>query len=128
MKNYHDFIVDYLKELKEDELMDLWNEYCRYSCIEDEIYYNDDYFLNEMFINTAEAVRAVCYGDYRYMDTYVIFNAYANLESFNRESLKDHIYMHDLASYLEDNKFLEDEYFDYVEDAYFDYIEENREA
>lgn len=31
--------------------------------------------------NIDEAVRAVCYGDYKYMDAYVRFNAYGNLTS-----------------------------------------------
>lgn len=44
---------------------------------------NDEWFLNDMFQSTADAVRAVCYGKYNYTDDYVKFNAYGNLESCN---------------------------------------------
>ena len=117
MDTYYDFIINYLINLKDDELLDLWNDYCSEENMDDYIYYNDEDFFEEYFINNVdEAVRAVCYGDYRYRDTYVIFNGYANLESFNKHSLDHYIYISDLASYLEDNHFLEDEYFDYVEE------------
>ncbi len=47
-----------------------------------EFFYNDDEFFNVFFgINTMEAVRAVCFGDYNYNDDYVRFNGYNNLES-----------------------------------------------
>ncbi len=56
---------------------------------------NDEYFLNEMFKSPDDAVRAVCYGNYNYMDDLVKFNAYGNLESCNyyeyEQELKDNI-------------------------------------
>ena len=48
-------------------------------------YYNDDDFFAMAFgTNVLEAVRAVCYGDYRYSDDYVKFDGYGNLESANQ--------------------------------------------
>ena len=45
-------------------------------------YNNDDDFFRTFFENKIdEAVRAVCYGNYRYMDAYVQFNGYGNLDS-----------------------------------------------
>lgn len=45
-------------------------------------YENDEYFFNDFFPGKVDdAVRAVCYGNYNYMDDYVHFNAYGNLES-----------------------------------------------
>ena len=45
-------------------------------------YVNNEYFFKEMFGDKVdEAVRAVCYGDYNYMDDYVRFNGYGNLDS-----------------------------------------------
>ena len=115
MNTYYDFIIDYLVNLKDDELLDLWNEYCSEEDMDSYIYYNDEYFFGEYFPNNvAEAVRAVCYGDYRYRDTYVVFNGYGNLETSDR--LDDYIYIEDLAGYLEENGFLEDEYQDYAEE------------
>ena len=117
MDTYYDFIIDYLINLKDDEVLNLWNNYCLEESMDDYIYYNDEYFFEEYFYNNVDkAVRAVCYGDYKYRDTYVVFNGYGNLESFDGWNLDNYIYISDLATYLEDNKFLEDEYFDYVEE------------
>ena len=117
IETYYDFIIDYLINLKDDELIDQWNEYCFEENMDGCIYYNDEYFFEEYFRNNVtEAVRAVCYGDYRYMDTFVVFNGYGNLESFFSRNLDDYIYIEDLASYLEDNGFLKNEYQEYVEE------------
>ena len=116
-ETYYDFIVNYLINLKDDELLDLWNEYCFEENMDGCIYYNDEYFFEEYFSNNpTEAVRAVCYGDYRYMDTFVVFNGYGNLESFDSRDLDNYIYISDLASYLEDNGFLKNEYREYIEE------------
>ena len=56
-----------------------------------EYFYNDEEFFNIYFgINTLEAVRAVCFGDYKYADEYVRFNAYNNLESANMYEIAMH--------------------------------------
>lgn len=115
MNAYYDFIIDYLVELKEDELLNLWNEYCYEENMDDYIYYNDEYFFEEYFANNVnDAVRAVCYGNFNYMDTYIQFNGYANLDTSN--CLDDFVYITDLASHLENNGFLEDDYLDYIEE------------
>ena len=115
MKTYYDYIIDYLVGLSEDDLLDLWNNnYCEED-MDSYIYYNDEYFFEEYFMdNVNEAVRAVCYGDYNYMDAYVVFNGYGNLDTSN--CLDDFIYISDLASHLEDNGFLKDEYEEYAEE------------
>lgn len=112
---YKEFLIDYLENLDDDELIEAWNEYCYENDTDNIIYYNDEDFFETYFSKTDDALRAAFYGDYRYLDAYVVFNGYANLDSFSGYDLKDHIYISDLASYLEDNGFLEDEYFDYVE-------------
>ena len=117
IETYYDFIIDYLVNLKDDELLDQWNEYCSEEDMDSYIYYNDEYFFEEYFSNNpTEAVRAVCYGDYRYMDTFVVFDGYGNLESFFSHKLDNYIYISDLASYLEDNGFLKDKYQKYIEE------------
>ena len=46
------------------------------------VYENDDVFLQIFFENrVVDAVRAVSYGDYNYMDEYVRFDGYGNIES-----------------------------------------------
>ena len=42
-------------------------------------YNNDEDFYDMFFSNKQEVARAVFYGDYRYCDDYVRFNAYGNL-------------------------------------------------
>lgn len=116
MKTYNEFIRDYLEELDDIKLLEEWNEYCIEENPDACIYENDEYFFDEYFQSADDAVRAVCYGDYRYTDTYVIFNGYANLESFSGYDLKDYIYIDELADYFENKGFLKDEYSDYVEE------------
>lgn len=114
MLTYYEFITEYLEELEEDELLEEWNEYCSNECMDNYIYYNDEYFLDEYFEKPSDAVRAVYYGNFNYMDTYIQFNGYANLDTSSY--LDDLVYISDLASYLEGNGFLEDEYYDYIEE------------
>lgn len=70
------FSIDELKEMISD--VNCWN-----GQLEDYYYYdNDEYFFQDFFGDKVDnAVRAVCYGDYNYMDDYVHFNAYGNLDS-----------------------------------------------
>lgn len=55
-----------------------WN-----SCLDNlEYWENDEEFFNTFFEGKPmEVARATYYGDYRFMDEYVKFNAYGNLES-----------------------------------------------
>lgn len=49
-----------------------------------EYFYNGEEFFDIFFgTNTMEAVRAVCFGDYRYADDFVKFDNLGNLESAN---------------------------------------------
>ena len=48
------------------------------------VYENDDEFFQIYFESKVmEAVRAVSYGDYSYLDDYVRFNGYGNIESLS---------------------------------------------
>ena len=64
-------------------------------CLENYSFYeNDEEFFEIFFYNKPmEAVRSSFYGDYRFNDDYVRFNAYENLESFN--------YISDIVDYEE---------------------------
>ena len=58
------------------------------------VYENDDEFFQIFFESKVmEAVRAVSYGDYNYMEEYVRFNGYGNIESLTEyewhQELKD---------------------------------------
>jgi hypothetical protein len=65
---------------------------------------NDEDFFETVFYNDPmEAVRATQFGDYNFMDDYILFNGYGNLDSYNdfeamnefreyRDDIVDNIY------------------------------------
>lgn len=67
-----------------NDIITLWNE-----CIDevgypnDRVYGNNMLFFEEMFAHPYDVVQTVAYGDWRVDDTYVVFNGYGNLSSFN---------------------------------------------
>lgn len=85
-----------------------------------------------MFTSKDEVARAVCYGDYNYMDAYVKFNAYGNLESVNEweyekeiQDYKDEIIEAYIDLYEDDESYLQyDDAFKIIEK----YKEENEES
>ena len=76
-------IISLLKEIDTDVLIGIWNTYCSDENMDDYIYENDDYNINEIFTKPDEALRAAFYGDYRYNHDYFVLNGYGNLESFD---------------------------------------------
>ena len=98
--DYYDAMEDFAS-LSEGEQVSLWSEFCRdKGSYDDEVFYNDDDFFDNMFPSNMGIARAVWYsGDnYRYCDKFVKFDAYGNLKSA--------AYLKDLAD-LEDDDFLE---------------------
>lgn len=78
-------IIAIINEMEPYELIRLNNEYCEAINSHDSfIYDNEDEFLEDYFKTKSELARAISYGEYRYMDKYVIFNGYGNLVSFER--------------------------------------------
>lgn len=82
MENLKQVLLNDMETLR-DVIMQLnsWN-----GCLNHlDIHENDEEFFNVFFEgNPNEAVRASHYGDYRYMDEYVRFNGYGNLESLSK--------------------------------------------
>lgn len=84
---------------------------------------NDEDFFNVYFSEPMEAVRAAYFGEYKYSDDYVRFNAYGNLKSVStwefEQELKDGTdeIVERYAEMLEDNSVSEYKYlFEEVED------------
>lgn len=95
-------ITSYLEDLNNDELVSHHNIYARENNSDDEIYNNDEDFFNTFFDGKVmEAVRAISFGEYKYNDDYVIFNGYANLESFNNPA--DHVDISEIANDILEN-------------------------
>ena len=99
-----EFDVDELKEMVRECIA--WN-----GTLESYDWYdNDEYFFNDYFSNTMDAVRAVCYGSYNYTDEYVRFDGYGDLESFDN---------YDLERELEDNaEEIIEQYVDIIDNVY----------
>lgn len=102
VKNNIESIKEWFDELTTADQVEAHNIYAREQSSDDEIHSNDDDFFNTYFENrTLEAVRAVCYGEYKYTDEYVVFNGYGNLESFNNP--EDHISVGEIAADILEN-------------------------
>ena len=95
-------IKEYLKDLDDGTLIQHYNTMCQEHDMDRYIFDNDEDFFTEMFgQDVIKAVQATQYGDYRYSDHYVVFNGYANLDSFNYGS--DYIDIDELAEFISDN-------------------------
>ena len=96
-----DEVREEFESLSEERQFSLWEEFCRNrGYYDEEVFYNDDDFFDEMFSQGTEIARAVFYSgdDYRYCDKYVKFTVYGNLKSA--------AYLKDLAD-LDNDEFLE---------------------
>ena len=110
-----DALASFVDDLDDKHLVSLWNEHCLDGRMDDFIYLNDEDFFIENFNNPYDVVQRIHFGDYRYNDVYVIFNGYANLESFSDPEEK--VYKPELVEWLVDNlKVAEDYGFEYEED------------
>lgn len=108
-------LASFVDDLDEEQLVSLWNEYCLDGRMDDFIYLNDEDFFIENFNNPYDVVQRIHFGDYNYNDKYVVFNGYANLESFSDP--EEQIYKSELVEWLVDNlKVAEDYGFEYKED------------
>lgn len=101
---YKEFLKEKIGNMTSDDSIELYNE------IEDSdyIYQNDEYFMDETFSSPNDAVRAVCYGNYEYMDTYVMFESDGNLKSGNHFS--DFIDDDEFVDFLSEHDYARDKY------------------
>lgn len=91
---------------------------------------NDEEFFDCMFNDKIELVRALSYGNYNYMDSYVTINAYGNIESCdeyeyqqNVEGQKEEIIEHYLELYSDNNVYPSES----LKQKLYDYYEEESE-
>lgn len=96
-------IIEILKAFEAETLIRTWNTYCSDENMDDYIWDNDEYDLNEMFHSADEALRAACYGDYHYSHEYFVINGYGNLESFDKYDTEKYIDFSSLSEYIMDN-------------------------
>lgn len=94
----YEMLLNYIKNgLFDEELVSLWNEYCQ---ADDYIFSFDDpeAFFNEEFSSPYEAWRASHYGEVHYEDSYIAYNGYGNLQTF--EHFDEYGNYDDLATWL----------------------------
>jgi len=92
--------ADEVNGLDESDLVACWNQSCEESnCMDDQIYDNGESFFEMAFSSMMDAIRAVCFGEYRYQDDWVKFNGLGNLESSNDPT--DLMQVDDLISEVE---------------------------
>ena len=98
MEITYEMVLNFIKEgLLDEELVDLWNEYCQ---IDNYIFdFSDpEYFFNDNFENPYDACRAMQFGDVSWNDCYIAFNGYGNLQTF--QYFDEYGNYNDLAKWL----------------------------
>jgi hypothetical protein len=103
----YDMIKEALEDMSDNDLLAVYREYCdEYGSMDDYIYDNDDYEIDELFYDSkpSEIVNRFCFGDYSCHDRYFRFDGYGNIQSFSGlKSDKSPIYIDDIADYIIDN-------------------------
>lgn len=103
--NKHAALIQFIENSwPNSDVLDAWNERCSEEDMDDYIYANR--YVSELFEGSTavdDALRAAYYGDYRYGDEYVKFDAYGNLESFDEYDIMKYVDSGILADYLEEN-------------------------
>lgn len=124
------------EELKEsitfEELEEMLQDCISYDGYFEDLDYqpNNDEFFEIYFSKPIDAVRAAHYGSYNYMDDYVKFNAYGNLDSCSEyerekeiEENKEEIIDHYLKLYSDDHVYPSES----LKQKLYTYYEENEE-
>ena len=116
IKSYRDFMEEYLKDLDDGELLNLYNEYNEY----DQIYYNDEDFLDD-FIYLFELIDNLKDGEYL-LDEYNDYlydkeqDFYNDLEGFEKLPMIERLKI------LKNIKIIEEENQDEEKNDFFDSI------
>ena len=108
----YEAFVEKFSELSVSEKIAIFNEYCLEHGDSDKMIYSfDEEFFEVSFNNPMEAARATFFGNIEsWMDEYIRFNAYGNLESLSEYSVDGEI-----EYYLEEIFEHEDTWEDYIE-------------
>jgi hypothetical protein len=73
---------DLVNEIHDDELMEIWNDYCDdVGFHDDRVYYNDDDTLQMICGDYMSVAQKITYGNYNYAHEFLTLNGYANFET-----------------------------------------------
>ena len=104
----YDSLVSLLNGMSNEEAKGIYNEYCsEYGSMDDYIYDNDEWDLNEYFGDDSpyEVLCRTGYGDYSISHDYFRMDGYGNVRSFNNiHSDVSPFYADELADYIIDNE------------------------
>lgn len=97
-------IKNYLESLENDDIVDFWNEYCRETNVDDEVYLMSSF--NEMFsdCDLLKVVGRVNHGYFDISDSYFMFEGNGNLISFNLCDIYEFICLNELVKYIIETK------------------------
>lgn len=97
-------IIDNIWNLSEQELIDLWFDYCEANSMWDDVIYQNDEFFFEDY-SQIEVAQKVVNGEWRYSDDYVKQNGYGNFVSFSYKSeIMEHIDMDPFVDWIIENE------------------------
>ena len=93
-------IKNYLENLNDRDLLDMWNAYSRECSNGDEIFRIEDFDEECEYLTPYDIACKICYGDFNMAESYFKFDAYGNFESINTYDLKTHIDIEELNEYI----------------------------
>lgn len=99
--SYKDKLIEKLQTLKNEELVELWNNFCEVNkWFEDKIYDNDECFIDTFYHDDCvQLVKDIDGNTYHWKDKYVAFdNQLGGIKSTNNP--KDFVCFSDLANWL----------------------------
>jgi hypothetical protein len=98
--------IEIKDDLENADWVNLHNQFCENAeRSDDEFYENDEEFLQMFFSDRLdELARAIFYGDYRYMDEYIRFNGYGNLETFDKYQAEQEIDKDEILNDILENR------------------------
>lgn len=103
------YTKDYLLELEFNDLVYIWNDFCRENeWYDNEVFENDQEGLELVFVgkdNLQDLARAIHYGSYNYQDTHFCFDGVGHINSFSwTNELLDFIDEDELLNWLNERE------------------------
>jgi hypothetical protein len=102
-------IKEQILELDTYDLVRLWNDFCYSTAWNGEIAENNEDTLSVWFDSYQELSRAICYGDFNYMDEFIALDGYGNLLSYNKYNFVEYLDIDELATWCEEKNIFESE-------------------
>lgn len=99
-------VLDIVKDMDADDVVNLWNEYCRKHRYEEDIIYtfNEDEVNEQLGDYTPfDAMNTAYFGDYFPTADYFKFNGYANIHCMYSTQISDYVDMEVIAEMICDD-------------------------